>query len=95
MLCEYRTVYKIGELFFQMKTISERHELFITTLFVFSREQDEKLRMIIYDQIINSGCVETLARVRRKWIVIFDLYIFVVYSLHRLIILVEFNKCRK
>jgi len=48
-----------------MKTIVERNELFITTLMVFSR-QDEKFQKIIYDQIINSSCVETLALVRRK-----------------------------
>ena len=34
ILCEHRTVYKIGKLFFQMKTLSERNELFVTTLFV-------------------------------------------------------------
>ncbi|CAF2648192.1 unnamed protein product [Rotaria sp. Silwood2] len=62
ILCEHRSVYKIGKLFFQMRTISERTELFITTLFVFSRQQNEKLQMIIYDQINNSGCIETLAR---------------------------------
>lgn len=66
ILCEYRTVYKIGKLFFQMRTLSERSELFVTTLFVFSRQQDDKLRTIIYDQIINSSCIETLAQVRKK-----------------------------
>jgi hypothetical protein len=65
ILCEYRTVYKIGQLFFQMKTIVERNELFVTTLVVFSR-QDKKFQKIIYDQIINSSCIETLALVRRK-----------------------------
>ncbi len=65
ILCEYRTVYKIGQLFFQMKTISERNELFITTLLVFSRH-NEKFQKIIYDQIINSSCIETLAQVREK-----------------------------
>ncbi|CAF0899697.1 unnamed protein product [Rotaria sp. Silwood1] len=62
ILCEHRSVYKIGKLFFQMRTISERNEVFITTLFVFSRQQNEKLKMFIYDQIINSGCIETLAQ---------------------------------
>ncbi len=65
ILCEYGTVYKIGQLFFQMRTISERNELFITTLLIFSRE-NEKFQKIIYDQILNSGCVETLIRVREK-----------------------------
>ncbi len=63
ILCEYRTAYKIGKLFFQMRILSERNELFLTTLYVFSRQQDEKLRTIIYDQIINSSCIETLAQV--------------------------------
>ncbi|CAF1263126.1 unnamed protein product [Rotaria sordida] len=62
ILCEHRSVYKIGKLFFQMRTISARNELFITTLFVFSRQQNEKLQMIIYDQIIYSGCIETLVQ---------------------------------
>ncbi|CAF4757607.1 unnamed protein product [Rotaria sp. Silwood1] len=62
ILCEHRSVYKIGKLFFQMRTISERNEVFITTLFVFSRQQNEKLKMFIYDQIINSGCIETLTQ---------------------------------
>jgi hypothetical protein len=62
-LCEYRTVYKIGKLFFQMKMLPERNELFLTTLVVFSRQYDEKYQMIIYDQIINSGCIEILAQV--------------------------------
>jgi hypothetical protein len=48
-----------------MKTISERNELFITTLLVFSRH-NEKFQKIIYDQIINSSCIETLAQVREK-----------------------------
>jgi hypothetical protein len=63
VLCEYRTVYKIGKLFFQMKMLPERNELFLTTLVVFSRQYDEKYQMIIYDQIINSGCIEILAQV--------------------------------
>lgn len=63
ILCEYRTVYKIGQLFFQMKTMPERSELFVTTLLVFA-QQNEKFQEVIYDQMINSGCVETLAQVR-------------------------------
>ncbi|CAF0816034.1 unnamed protein product [Adineta steineri] len=62
ILCDHRTVYKIGKLFCQMKTISERIELFLATLFVFSRQQDNKFRIIIYDQILNSSCVETLVQ---------------------------------
>ncbi|CAF3707814.1 unnamed protein product [Rotaria socialis] len=62
ILCEHRSVYKIGKLFFQMKTTPERIELFITTLFVFCRQQNEKLQMSIYDQIIDSGCIETLVQ---------------------------------
>ena len=64
LLCEYRTAYKIGKLFFQMKSIAERNELFVTTLFVFSRRQDDKYQRLIYDQIINSNCLETLVQVR-------------------------------
>jgi hypothetical protein len=66
ILCEYRTIYKIGKLFFQMKNIVERKELFVTTLFVFSRQGEEHIRRIIWDQIINSNCVEILAQVREK-----------------------------
>ncbi len=65
ILCEYRTVYKIGQLFFQMKTIPERNELFVTTLLVFAQRND-KFQGMIYDQMINSGCVETLAQVREN-----------------------------
>lgn len=71
ILCEYRTVYKIGQLFFQMKMISERNELFLTTLVVFCK-QEEQFQKIIYEQIINSSCVETLAQVRRKLEIFFD-----------------------
>ena len=66
ILCEYRTIYKIGKLFFQMKNITERNELFVTTLFVFSRQEEEHIRRIIFDQIINSNCVEILAQVRER-----------------------------
>jgi len=46
-----------------MKTMLERNELFVTTLLVFA-QQNEKFQGVIYDQMINSGCVETLAQVR-------------------------------
>lgn len=65
ILCEYRTIYKIGQLFFQMKNITKRNELFLTTLFVFCR-QDEKFQKIVYEQIINSSCVETLVQVNKQ-----------------------------
>ena len=65
ILCEYRTVYKIGQLFFQMKTIPERIELFVTTLLVFA-QRNEKFQEVIYDQMIDSGCVEILVQVREK-----------------------------
>jgi hypothetical protein len=48
-----------------MKRMTERNELFVTTLLVFCR-QDEKFQKIIYDQMINSSCVETLAQVKEK-----------------------------
>ncbi|CAF0936298.1 unnamed protein product [Adineta ricciae] len=60
ILCEHRTVYKIGKLFFQMKTSPERYEIFLTTLFVFCRQRDEKVRGMVHEQLINSSCVETL-----------------------------------
>lgn len=63
ILCEHRTVSKIGQLFFKMKSISERHELFLTTLFVFSRQNHEKYRTIIHDELIHSGCVDVIALV--------------------------------
>ncbi len=62
ILCEYRTIYKIGQLFLQMKMIPERNELFVTTLLVFA-QRNEKFQGVIYDQMMNSGCVEILAQV--------------------------------
>ncbi|UJR28689.1 hypothetical protein I4U23_009918 [Adineta vaga] len=62
ILCEHRTICKIGKLFFQMKHIPERYEIFVTTLFVFTQQQDENFQVIIYDQIINSNCIETLVQ---------------------------------
>lgn len=66
ILCEYRSVYRIGQLFFQMKIFSERNELFLTTLLVFCQRK-ERFQGIIYDQMIDSGCVETIAQVRRNY----------------------------
>ncbi len=66
ILCKHRTVYKIGQLLFQMKTMLERNELFVTTLLVFA-QQNEKFQGMIYDQMINSGCVETSGGARKKF----------------------------
>lgn len=81
ILCDYRTVYKIGKLFLQMKNFNERHELFITTLLIFSQQQNEKLQMIIYDQIYNSGCIETLVRVRKEFKIILYVYFILIASI--------------
>lgn len=67
ILCECRGVYRIGQLLFQMKMISERMDLFVTTLFVFC-QRIERFQKHIYDQMINSGCVEIIAQVMRKFI---------------------------
>ena len=77
ILCEYRAVYRIGQLFFQMKMISERSDLFLTTLFVFC-QRNERFQRVIYDQMINSGCVEVIAQVMRNSL--FDLELFPLYS---------------
>jgi hypothetical protein len=45
-----------------MKMIPERNELFVTTLLVFA-QRNEKFQGVIYDQMMNSGCVEILAQV--------------------------------
>lgn len=59
ILCEYRCIYKIGQLLFQMKNHNDRHELFLTTLAVFS-QHNEPYRKRIHEQMFNSGCVESL-----------------------------------
>lgn len=64
LLCEYRIVYKIGQLFCQMKTIAERKEFFIMSLLVFTQRK-ERFQSVIFDQMIHSGCVEIIAQVRR------------------------------
>jgi hypothetical protein len=48
-----------------MKMIPERNELFVTTLLVFA-QRNEKFRGVIYDQMMNSGCVEIFAQVREN-----------------------------
>ena len=71
ILCEYRCVYKIGQLLFQMKMHSDRHELCLTTLAVFS-QQNEPYRKRIYEQMFNSSCVELLVEVKRKITLVFN-----------------------
>ena len=64
LLCQYRIVHKIGKLFVQMKSKTERHELFLITLFVLTRQSDENLRTIIVDEMIQSGSIEIIALVK-------------------------------
>lgn len=67
ILCEYRCIYKIGQLLFEMKNHNDRHELFLTTLAVFS-QHNEPYRKRILEQMFNSGCVESLVEVKQKTI---------------------------
>lgn len=48
-----------------MKTNNERHELFLTTLGMFS-QRNESCHESICEQMINSGCVEILVKVKRE-----------------------------
>ena len=64
-LSEHRTVAKIGQLFVKMKSIDERHELFLTTLFVFSRQNNEDYRQQIQHELIQSGCLPVIVDVSR------------------------------
>jgi hypothetical protein len=64
LLCQYRSVHKVGKLFVQMTSKTERHELFLIALFVLTRQSDENLRTIIFDEIIQSGCIELIALVK-------------------------------
>lgn len=63
ILSEHRTVCRISRLFLTMKSIGERHELFLTTLFVFSRQNNERFRQIIQDDLIQSGCLPVIVDV--------------------------------
>lgn len=80
-----------------MRNISERNELFVATLFVFTRQRNRLYQTIIYDQINDSGCIETLVQVSRKIMIIeyMSLNGFMLFSLHYQMIQLEFRKCLK